>query len=136
MSSRVIQFSDGFTSATAPSGTNGVIEPYTIANNASSTTLATYDNADFKTVISTYELIRSTSLGTFKQEGSMTFTYVSGAWSTNYGNYSGNEMIVDSLVNDEHITLSFSGNDLQYTSGNMSGTGYTGTLKLSSTRFE
>jgi len=136
MSSRIIQFADGFTSATAPSGVNGVIETYSIANNGGATTIATYDNADFKTVISTYELFRSTSLGSFKQEGSVTFTYVSGSWLINYGNYSGNEMIVDSIVNTEHITLSFSGNNLRYTSGNMAGTSYTGSFKLSSTRFE
>lgn len=136
MSSRIVQFADGFTSATAPGGATGVIETYSIANNASATTLATYDNADFKTVISTYELTRSTSLGTFKQEGSITFTFVSGSWSINYGNYSGNEMIVDSITNTEHITLSFSGDNLQYTSGNMAGTSYAGSFKLSSTRFE
>lgn len=136
MSSRIITFSDGFTSATAPGGANGVIETYPIANNAIATTLATYNSTLIKTVISTYELIRSTSLGTFKQEGSVTFTFVSGSWSINYGNYSGNEMIVDSITNTEHITLSFSGDNLQYTSGNMTGTSYVGSFKLSSTRFE
>lgn len=132
---RVISFADGFTSASVPTGGGSVIESYTIANNATSSALFTLDSSTNKSAFADYELRRETSLGVFIQTGSIIFAN-DGAWSLSFGNYSGDDMIVDTISNTEHVKLSLNSGtgELTYDSGNMSGTGYVGTLKLNIVR--
>lgn len=131
----VIDFSDGFTSASAPTGASGNAESYTIANNITGGAVFTMNSTVNKSAFIDYELRRSTSLGVFIQSGSMILSY-DGSWSVSYGNYMGDEMIVDTVSNTEHVKLSLNSGTgaLTYDSGNMSGTGYTGTLKLNIVR--
>lgn len=131
MSNRVITFSDGFTSTTAPIIGGAPQSTYTIANNTAGGSLFIQDYTLSRTVFIDYELIRTTSLGTFVQTGSLILHY-STAWSLSEGNYSGDEMIVSSILNNEHIKVSLNlvTGALTYDSGNMLGTGYVGTFKL------
>lgn len=135
MSSRVIEFADGFTSATAPTGAGSVIENYTIANSTTGGAILTLDSSTSKSAFVDYELRRSTSLGVFIQTGSLICTY-DGAWAISYGNYMGDEILVDTLANTEHVKfyLNSSTGALTYDSGNMSGTSYSGTFKLNIVR--
>lgn len=132
---RVVNFADGFTSASAPTGAGSVIETYTIANNTTSGAILTLDSSTSKSAFVDYELRRSTSLGVFIQTGSIIFNY-DGSWSMSFGNYSGDEMIVDTIVNTEHVKLTLNSGTgaLTFDSGNMSGTSYSGTLKLNIVR--
>lgn len=132
---RVISFADGFTSATAPTGAGSVIESYTIANNTTGGSIVTLDNTSTKSVFADYELRRSTSLGVFIQSGSLIFSY-DGAWALSFGNYMGDEMFIDTIASTEHVKLMINSSTgaITFDSGNMSGTGYTGTLKLNIVR--
>lgn len=131
MNSRILTFADGFTSASAPTGGGSALESYTIANNTTGGAILTIDSSVSKSAFIDYELRRSTSLGVFIQNGSMILSY-DGAWSVSYGNYMGDEMIVDTIASTEHVklTLNSSTGALTYDSGNMPGTAYSGTLKL------
>jgi hypothetical protein len=134
--SRVVNFADGFSSASAPTGSGGAQENYTINNSASSQALFTLSSLTTKTVFSDYELIRSSSLGEFKQDGSLVFRYSDGAWAITYGNYSGDEMLVDTIVNNEHclLVINSSTGAVTISSGTLGGTSYVGTLKLNNVR--
>lgn len=133
--SNVVNFADGFTSASAPTGAGSVLESYVINNNDTGELLFTLDSTATKSAFVDYELRRSTSLGVFIQTGSMIFAY-DGAWSVSYGNYSGDEIIVDTITSTEHVklTLNTGTGALTYDSGNMSGTSYSGTFKLNIVR--
>jgi hypothetical protein len=133
--SRVLAFADGFTSASAPTGAGSVIETYTIANNATGGSIVTFDGSTTRTVFADFELRRSTSLGVFIQSGSLIFSY-DGAWSMSFGNYMGDEMFVDTIANTEHVKLMINSSTgaVTFDSGNMSGTSYSGTLKLNIVR--
>lgn len=132
---RVINFAEGFTSASVPTGVGSIQENYTIANNATGGSIFTIDSSLSKSAFADYELRRETSLGVFIQTGSIILAY-DGAWSLSFGNYSGDEMFVDVIANTENVilTLNSSTGALTYDSGNMSGTSYSGTLKLNIVR--
>lgn len=134
MSNRIITFADGFSSASAPS-TVVAIETYTIANNTTSGAIFTLSQAVNKSASFNYELRRVDSLGTFIQAGSGIVSY-DGAWTLSFGNYQGDEILVDILANPEHVKLAINSSTgaITYDSGNMIGTGYIGTLKISITR--
>jgi hypothetical protein len=134
MSSRTVAFADGFTSSTAPTGASGQ-EDYTIANNTTGGTLFTLVQATNKSAFADYELRRTSSGGTFLQTGSIMMGH-DGAWTLTQGNYSGDEMLVDTISSTEHVVLSINSSTgaITYSSGNLSGTGYIGTLKLNITR--
>jgi len=132
---RVLNFSDGFTSTTAPTGAGGAQENYTIANNASGSSILTLSSATTKTAFIDYELIRVTSLGTFAQAGTLIAAYDT-SWLLTEGNYQGDEMLVSAITNTEHVKLILNSSTgvLTYNSGNMSGTGYIGTFKINIVR--
>ena len=116
-------------------GAGSVIEAYTIANNTTSGAILTLNSSTSKSAFADYELRRSTSLGVFIQTGSIIFNY-DGSWSMSFGNYSGDEMIVDTISSTEHVKLTLNSGTgaLTFDSGNMSGTSYSGTLKLNLVR--
>lgn len=132
---RILSFSDSFTSATAPTGSGLVQEDYVIANNITGGALFTLNQATNKTAFIDYELIRTTSLGTFVQAGSLIMSYDT-SWVLTEGNYQGDEMIVAAISSTEHVKLILNSSTgvLTYDSGNMLGTSYVGTFKLNIVR--
>src|SRR6186997_3358005 len=104
MTNRVLNFSDSFTSASAPTGIGSTQEDYTISNNATAGALFTTAHATNKTVFIDYELRRSSTFGTFVQAGSLIFSY-DGAWTLSEGNYYGDEMLVTTIASTEHVKL-------------------------------
>lgn len=134
-SARVITFSDGFTSASVPTGAGGMQEDYTIANNTTGGALVTFAQADNKTIFMDYELRRTSSGGTYLQSGRLIAAY-DGSWLLTEGAWMGDEMIVSTITSTEHVklTLNSSTGALTYDSGNLAGTSYVGTLKINSVR--
>ena len=132
---RVLNFSDGFTSTTAPTGAGGAQENYTISNNTTAGILFTTDYTTNRTVFFDYELKRQTSLGIFVQAGSSIMSYDT-SWALTQGNYQGDEIIVDTISSTEHVKLILNSSTgaLTYDSGNMTGTSYVGTFKITITR--
>lgn len=122
---RIINFADGFTSASAPDVEGTSLESYDILNNTTGT-LFTVLPAETTSIFASYELSRST----YVQGGSFVAVYDSG-WTIQQGNYIGDDLIQDTISNPQEIRLYFSGNDLKYDSGNI---GSNGKLKLSITR--
>ena len=137
MSSRVINFADGFTAASAPTGSSGGVESYIITNNVTAGAISTLEQMDGKSVFADYEIRRETSLGVFIQSGSMILSY-DNAWSLSFGNYMGDEIFIDTIVNTEHVKLMINSatGEITYDSGNMSGTSYVGTFKLNIVRVQ
>jgi hypothetical protein len=131
----IVSFADGFTSASSPTVVGGVQEDYTISNNTTGGAVATLSSSSTKAVFADYELRRVTSLGTFQQTGGVIFSYDT-SWSLSFGNYMGDEMFVDTIASTEHVKLMINSSTgaITYDSGNMSGTGYVGTLKLNISR--
>jgi hypothetical protein len=137
--SRIISFSDGFTSASAPSLQGADQEDYAILNNQSSpVTIFSIDAALYKSSFMHFELERSDSGGEYRQAGNIILSYDGSVWSFSTGNYQGTSIIDDSLVAALNIVLSITTStgvgSLKYTSGNMLGTGYIGNLRVYITR--
>jgi hypothetical protein len=135
---RIISFSDGFTSSTAPILAGGsLFEEYTILNATLGGTLFTIDSSLYKTAFVDYELIREDSGNTYIQQGSFILAYDSTTWAIVPGNFTGVDMLRDtteSITNPYEIILDISSlGVLTYDSGNM-GVSYVGTLKLNITR--
>ena len=116
---RVINFADGFTSASAPTVEGGVQQDYTILNNqASNVTLFTLDASQTTTAFYLFELSR----GTYSQSGTFILSYNGSSWIYNLGNWQGDDMIVSTLANGQdvrfEITTSSGVGSFKYTSGN------------------
>lgn len=121
---RVVTFADGFVSTTPPVLEGEVAENYTLLNNQSSPVNISgliIDIADYKSAFINYEIERIGTT-TYRQVGSFIAVF-NGTWSITFGNYQGNEIINDTLVNPENITLSIDGTtgQVSYTSGNQVG---------------
>lgn len=132
----VLQFADGFTSSTAPTLAGGsLVETFTIANNTTAGALLTFDSTEFKTIFAEYELTRADVGGVYIQQGTIIFAYSGTAWAFQAGNYTGVDMIVDTIANAYEIKLTINSSTgvVTYDSGNMS-TSYSGELKLNLTR--
>lgn len=134
---RLVNFIDGFTSNSTPVVTGGSQENFSIANNASLTTLLTIDGALYKSAFIDYELERFNTGSTFRQVGTMILSYDGSSWTLNLGNYQGSDLIQDSLSLPEHITLTVSTLSgvatVSYTSGNMTAV-YDGNIRMYITR--
>lgn len=124
---RVVNFSDGFTSTTPPTGIGSAQEDYIILNNVTNGPLFTMNHAVNKTAFADFELIR----GAFHQSGSMIIAY-DGAWSITFGNFSGDDMINDPILSAEQISIHIDAVSglISYDSGDLTA----GTLKLNITR--
>lgn len=121
---RVVTFADGFVSTTPPVIEGEVRETYTLLNNQSSPVNISgliIDSAEFKSAFINFEIERI-GTSTYRQVGSFIAAY-NGSWSLTFGNYQGDQIINDSLVNPENITLSIDGTtgQVSYTSGNQTG---------------
>lgn len=129
---RTLDFDDGFTTASAPSAISSELS-MTIANNQSSAaniTDASFDVTLYSGFIIEYDIRRDTSTshigGTGRIEGHV---------------YNGSWVLTDATENEDTsagsgVTFSIStAGQLKYTSTNMSGTGYTGSMKYTARRF-
>lgn len=144
MSSRILNFADGFTSATAPtSGGGATQEEYAILNNTLGGTLFTTDKTMIRSVFINYELMRKNNDGTFVQTGQMTLQYDGTAWNFSLGNfktnYQGGEYSMlrsDAIESVEEVQLLIDpvSGALTYNSGNMNSLSYDGTFILDITR--
>lgn len=132
---RLLNFSDGFTSSTAPTLAGGsFLETYTILNNTIAGSLLTFDYLENATIFAEYELSRQDVGGVYIQQGTIIFAWDGTTWAIQPGNYTGVDMIVNTIANAYEIELMISGSGVvTYDSGNMS-TSYVGTLKLNLTR--
>lgn len=121
--SRIVTFADGFSSATAPVVSGSNLESYALSNNQALTNITglVFDGSEVKAVFFEYELERIGS-SNYRQVGSFIAVYKD-SWSISFGNYQGDTIIEDTLVNPESITLSIIGasGQFQYSSGNQSG---------------
>lgn len=108
-----------------------LLTPFTISNNTSSSanvTGALFDTTKVRAAIIDYSIYRSTSTTELSEVGTIYLTYKStaGTWdmSQTYGGDSG-------------VTFSITaGGQLQFTSTNLSGTGYVGKMKFSARTFD
>ena len=127
---RIVTFADGFSSASVPSGASAQQENFTIANNTTSGAILTLDKNTEKSAFFSFELRRSDSLGSFSQLGVMQAVYNS-SWSLSFGNFSGDDLVQDTITSPEHVKFSINATTgaITYDSGNMTGTGYSGTFK-------
>lgn len=141
---REISFADGFTSNTEPSSSGVSLEPYQILNNQSSLTNVPGLNfgGDLTSVFVNYELERKHTVAlvevAFRQVGSFVAVKSDSGWSLNFGSYSGDDIISDSISGPSKTVLSIdsSSGQIQYQSGEMTGDNYSGALKLSITRIQ
>lgn len=121
--SRVVTFSDGFTSASAPSIVGASQENYTLLNNQATTAITglVFDSTTTKSVFIDYTIDR---VGTVerRQSGSMIAVF-NGTWSITFGSYQGDTIIADTLVNTYSATLSIHATtgQISYSSGNQAG---------------
>jgi hypothetical protein len=137
---RIVSFTDGFTSSTAPIVQGFVQENYTILNNQSSdVSLFTFNSTSYTSIFVDFQLVRNDSLNKFSQFGTLTIFNDGTAWNLSVGMYNNSDIIQDSITNPEHITLTVSNSgtvgSLNYKSGNM-GSSYSGTFKIMATRIK
>jgi hypothetical protein len=120
---RIVSFADGFTSASAPVVSGAEQENYTLLNNQSVTDITglLFDSNANKSVFINYELERIGS-SIYRQVGSLIAVF-NGTWSITFGNYQGDQIIDDTLVNTYSITLSIdpTTGQMRYSSGNLAG---------------
>ncbi len=123
MSVRIVNFSDGFVATTAPTVDGGDQENYVLLNNQSITNLTglLFNSAEYKSVFIDFEIERIGTT-TYRQSGSLIAAY-NGTWSITFGNYQGDTIVEDTLVNGYNITLSIDGatGQIKYSSGNQVG---------------
>lgn len=134
---RIVNFADGFTSATAPQVAGAVQENYIILNNELTGTLFTLDSSLNKTAFVNYELIRKNDLESYTQNGSLIMAFDGTSWLLTEGNFQGNSMITQEFTTDPLsliLTLDTVTGALTYSSGNMIGANYIGTFKLNIVR--
>jgi hypothetical protein len=120
---RIVSFADGFTSASAPVISGADQESYTLLNNQAVTNVTglLFDSASYKSVFFKYEVERIGST-TYRQTGSFIAAF-NGSWALTFGNYQGDQIIDDTLVLPQNITLSINAStgQIRYSSGNQSG---------------
>lgn len=140
---RILNFADGFTSASAPYGLGSLIETYQIKDNTTEA-LFTLDNSKNRSMFVDYELRRNGLGGSFIQSGSFIIQYES-VWRIHFGNFAGDDLLtfvpddfeIAVLESPEMVNLGidlFSG-ELFYKSGAMGGS-YSGSLKISIVRVQ
>jgi len=120
---RIVSFADGFTSASAPVISGANQENYSLNNNQSTTDIVglVFDSAAYKSVFFDYEIERIGSI-TYRQTGSFIAVF-NGTWSLTFGNYQGDTILEDTLVNLQSVVLSINSStgQIRYSSGNQPG---------------
>ncbi len=129
---RLISFADGFTSASAPSVSDLPMDAYPLANNVSALTNITgLDFSAYSSVFAECEVERIDSNGTNRQVIDIKFSKNATVWSMDFGSWRGSDLIQPALTSIESVVISITGaGQVQYQSGNMTGTGYIGNFKF------
>lgn len=133
---RILQFSDGFTSSTAPTIPGGSsAELINIADNTLSGGVTTFDKTLCTSGFVDYDLSRTDGTTIYTQKGSIIFAYDGTNWSFQLGSYVGSSMIVETVPATFEIALyiNASTGEVTYRSGSMGGT-YSGKMTFSITR--
>ena len=134
---KIIEFADGFSSASAPDIEGGTQEVISLLNNQTGTAISELDFDGFSSVFIDFEVHRFDDVSTFRQVGTAIFRKNPSTllWSFDLGNYTGDSIIEESISSPEHIVLSIDGSgQVSYDSGNM-GSGHTAILKIVLLRF-
>jgi hypothetical protein len=126
---RVISFADGFTSSSAPTISSGSEESFTLNNNQAATNIG-IDLSGYRAAFVNYSIRRSDTVTTVEQSGDIVFHYDGAAWNIERGNYVGDSVLADSIVNTYDVVLSMSGTNVRYATGNMVGGTHTCTIKM------
>ena len=118
---RIVSFADGFSSASAPDVVGGAQEVYTLLNNQATTAISglIFSSSAYRTAFIDYELSRVGG-ATYRQSGSIIVSF-NGTWSLSLGNYQGDSIIEDTLLNTQSITLTINSStgQISYSSGNL-----------------
>ena len=133
---RIISFSDGFTSSTAPSIPGGSsAELINIADDTLAGGVTTFDSTLYTSGFVDYDLIRTDGTNTYTQKGSIIFSWDGTSWTFQLGSYVGTSMIVETVPTGYEIALyvNASTGEVTYRSGLMGGT-YSGKMTFSVTR--
>ena len=134
----VVDFADGFSSSTAPVLEGLGNETFLIDNNKS--TFTNFTGLEFganSSVFASFEVERKTDSVTYRQTGSVIFrkNTSAGTWDMEFGGFVGDDLVQTSISLAQHIILQITNaGQVQYKSGNMSGTGYSGKFKLNLSR--
>jgi hypothetical protein len=139
---RVVTFTDGFTSGSAPSLTGGEVNLHTLSNNTADTSLGTFvTETEYTTVFIEYEIQRSVTGTLYRQAGTMIARFDGTTYSLTAGNYVGDDMLITSGAptgNQVELYLAESGTSgiwlLFYSTGDLAGTSHACTVKLSTTK--
>jgi hypothetical protein len=120
---RLLDFSDGFTSASAPVISADTSTTQTIANNQSATNVTGLVLTSLRGAVVEMEISRKTTLSELRGMKRLVFLYdsTSALWYV-----SDTE---DNTGADTDVTITVSGNQVQYESSNQAGASYVGTAK-------
>jgi len=120
---RVVNFADGFTSGSEPLISGSALETYTLSNGVGLTNVTglLFNSLFYKSVFMDFEIER-VGTSTYRQTGSLIISY-NGTWVMNFGNYQGDSILQDPIVDDYGITLSIdsASGQVKYVSGNQAG---------------
>jgi hypothetical protein len=119
----VIQFSDGFTSATAPVVLGGAQENYEILNNQTGVDISglIFDSTLYKSAFISAEIERIGS-SAYRQTIQIQLYFDGSDWNLTTGNSSGDDILNPSITSPEMITLFIdSSGQVSYNSGNLAG---------------
>jgi hypothetical protein len=121
---RVVTFADGFVSTTPPVLDGEVSANYSLLNNQSSPVNISdfiIGSSSYKSAFISYEIERI-GASTYRQVGSLIAVF-NGTWSITFGNFQGDGIFSDTIVNSENVVLSINASTGQfsYTSGNLPG---------------
>jgi len=114
---RILTFSDGFTSSTAPTVTGASEETYTLNNNQSTTNISglLIDPTDFTTAFFNYELERIGS-STYRQSGQFQIVWNGSSFSLSFGPFDG-----DNLMGIDTTLSVLNSGQFQYSTVNLTG---------------
>lgn len=120
---KIVVFSDGFSSSSAPTISGGNIESYSLLNNnpLSNVVGLIFDYAEAKSIFFDYEIERI-GTSTYRQSGVFQAVYNSG-WSLSFANYQGDSILDEDLSNDYSLSLSIdsSNGQIKYISNDQIG---------------
>jgi hypothetical protein len=120
---RIVQFSDGFTSASAPVVSGGSQENYTLLNNQTGTNITGFilDSNLYKSAFIDAEIERNGS-SSYRQTIQIQLYFDGSDWNLTTGNSSGDDILNPSISSPEMITLFIDSlGQVSYDSGNLAG---------------
>jgi hypothetical protein len=134
---KILDFSDGFTSTSPPVTVSTDQENFTILNNQTNILLFDIDALDFKSAELFFTLSRADVGNVYIQTGSAFLNYDGTNWAITFGNFTGSDMIQNSISNPFEVVIYVTNlvgvGSIKYSSGNM-GASYTGSMAINITR--